>query len=82
MFYTYILYSQIKDRYYIGHTEDISRRIIEHNTKRNLGTNDWVLKYSQSFETRSEAMRRELEIKNKKRKSYIEKLISSQNSPD
>src|SRR5215217_7748275 len=40
-------------------------------------THDWKTVYTEIFMTKSEAMRRELEIKKKKSKSYIEWLISS-----
>lgn len=30
-YYTYILYSPTKDRYYIGSSEDPERRLIRHN---------------------------------------------------
>ena len=77
MFYVYILYSEKADKYYIGQTEDIDQRIITHNLRRNLGVNDWQLKYFEKYETRSESVRRETEIKKKKRRAYIELLISS-----
>ncbi|MGP8214744.1 MAG: GIY-YIG nuclease family protein [Bacteroidia bacterium] len=79
-FYVYILYSQKLDKFYIGHTNNIDRRIIEHDNRENLGTNDWVLKYSEQFLTRSLAMKRESEIKRKKRRTYLEWLIN--NKPD
>ncbi len=31
MFYLYILYSSKLDRYYVGHTENIELRLIQHN---------------------------------------------------
>jgi len=31
MFFTYILYSDTKDRYYIGHTHDFELRLERHN---------------------------------------------------
>jgi len=74
-YYVYILYSATKDKYYIGQTEDIVKRLQEHNIRKNLGADDWVLKYKEEFASRGEAMKRELEIKNKKKRSYIEKLI-------
>ncbi len=80
MFYVYILFSPIKDKYYIGQTQDIQERIKTHNLRKNLGANDWQLKYFEEFESRSEAMARETEIKNKKRRSYLEQLISSPDS--
>gem|GEM_PF-1220423 len=43
MFVTYILYSRAKDKYYVGHTNDLQRRIYEQNIKRNLGSDDWEL---------------------------------------
>ena len=75
MFYVYIIYSQSKDKYYIGQTSDLKNRLETHCVRKNLGANDWILKYSETFETRSEAVKRELEIKNKKRRAYIEGLI-------
>ncbi len=77
MYYVYILYSLSKDKYYIGQTEDLKRRIEQHCLGRNLGAADWVLKYSETYSSRSEAVRREIEIKSKKRRSYLESLISS-----
>ena len=75
MYHVYILYSTSRDRYYVGHSEDVQRRIAEHNIRKNLGANDWELKYTEQFATRAEAMKRETEIKNKKKRSYIEQLI-------
>ncbi len=76
-YHFYILYSEAKDRYYVGHTENLQKRITEHRLRKNLGTNDWVLKYSEVYGSRSEAMLREQEVKAKKRRSYIEALIAS-----
>jgi putative endonuclease len=36
----------------------------------------WSLVYHEEFATRSKAMKRELEIKRRRSKKYIEKLIS------
>ena len=74
-FYVYILYSAHADKYYIGQTDSLERRLQEHNTRKNLGSNYWVICYSEVFESRADAMNREKEIKKKKRRSYIEWLI-------
>ena len=79
MYFVYIIYSPKLNRYYIGYTEDFSRRLVEHNSGKSnytSKTNDWILKYTESFSTRLEAHRRELEIKNKKSRKYIEWLIT------
>ena len=76
----YILYSAMLDQYYIGQSENISDRIFRHNNSGSKSTkkaNDWVVKYTEEFGTRAEAMKRELEIKNKKSRKYIEWLINS-----
>jgi putative endonuclease len=39
---------------------------------------DWELKYTESFESRSQAYQREMEIKKKKSRVFIEKLIHLQ----
>ncbi|MFB9107153.1 GIY-YIG nuclease family protein [Flavobacterium gyeonganense] len=78
MFYTYILYSEILDKYYIGSCENLQKRLNDHLNGRSTFTKtakDWVLKYSENFETRAEAVRRELEIKKKKSRKYIEYLL-------
>jgi len=79
-YFVYILYSKNIDSYYVGSTKDLDQRTVEHNkrsgsnfTKR---TKDWKLVYSESYVTRSEAQRREYEIKKKKSRSYIEWLIT------
>jgi putative endonuclease len=76
MYFLYILYSRSKDKFYIGQTYDIDKRVAEHRLNANLGATDWELMYTESFLTRSDAMKRELEIKAKKRRTYIEWLIS------
>jgi putative endonuclease len=75
LFYTYILCSSIKDKFYIGHTENVQNRLLQHNTRNNLGTNDWTVVYTETYDSRSDAMKREKEIKNKKSRKYIEWLI-------
>jgi putative endonuclease len=79
-FYVYILYSASLNQYYIGHTQNLEDRILRHTNSGSKSTkkaNDWVVKYTEEFESRQEAMHRELEIKNKKSRKYIEWLVSS-----
>ena len=84
MFFVYILYSSSVDQFYIGQTNNLEERISRHNSGRSKSTkkaNDWVLRYSESFETRSEAVKRELQIKNMKSRRYIENLINPSSQP-
>ena len=88
-FIVYILRSESISGYYVGHTDDLSRRILQHNdseyqgskhTKRNKGP--WTCVYAEQYNTRAEAMRREKEIKAKKSRQYIEFLIYRRQSPE
>ncbi len=66
MFYTYILFSKKLNRFYIGQTQDVDSRLIEHNSGKGKFTgksDDWVIVFTQTFETRAEAMQLESKIK-------------------
>ena len=74
----YIIYSKIIDQYYVGHTENLNDRLYRHRNNGSLSTkkaNDWELKYTEPFETRSEAATRKKQIKAKKSRNYIEELV-------
>jgi putative endonuclease len=77
-FYLYILYSPSIDQYYTGHTGDLEDRLFRHNNSGSKSTKkakDWILVHQESFATRSEAVRREAEIKKIRSRRYIEELI-------
>jgi putative endonuclease len=79
-FYVYIIYSATIDKFYIGYTTDLQKRHEAHNSGISTFTSkakDWKLKYSEKYETRELAMKREREIKSKKSRKYIEWLIGS-----
>jgi putative endonuclease len=78
MFFAYIVQSLASGRFYIGHSDDVDQRVEDHNTGRShytKGRGPWELVYAEAFRTRAEAMSREREIKKRKSKRYIEKLI-------
>jgi putative endonuclease len=80
MFYLYIIYSVSLDQFYIGQTQNLEDRLFRHNNSGRKSTKkakDWVLKYTESFSTRSEAVQRETQIKKMKSRSYMESLVSS-----
>ena len=75
----YILYSKMIDQYYIGHTSDLENRLYRHTNSGSKATkkaSDWKIVYTEQFETKAEAYQREVEIKNKKSRKYIESLIN------
>ena len=80
MFYVYIIQAR-EGRYYIGSTENILKRIEQHNSKKFKGWtnrfNDWKLVYYESFLSRTEAIKRERQIKRMKGGTAFKKLIGS-----
>ena len=62
MYYIYILKSKITNRHYIGSTEDLSKCLIIHNKGKVRSTKSGIpceIIYSETFEKRSEAFKRE-----------------------
>ncbi|MFT4533234.1 MAG: putative endonuclease [Saprospiraceae bacterium] len=79
MFYTYILYSVIFDKYYIGQSSDLEKRFIRHQNgyvKSTKPFRPWELVYFESFYSRKEAVNRESVLKSWKSKVRIKDLIS------
>ena len=80
MFHLYILYSDTYDKYYIGQTNDLDRRIEEHNEQEK---NTFTAKYRpwkivMSFEVgESLGVARKIEnhIKKQKSRNYIEDIL-------
>jgi putative endonuclease len=78
-YWVYILESKRNHQYYVGQTDDVADRLSRHNKGKVISTKPfipWVLVYSEDFRTRSEAVKREREIKARKSRKYIESLIS------
>jgi putative endonuclease len=66
VFYVYILHSQQLQRYYVGSTDSIEKRLKQHNSGKSASTRagvPWKLVYTETFITRSEAVLRERKIK-------------------
>ena len=65
-YFTYILKSESTDRFYCGSTDDVARRVREHNDQASKGgkkfEGPWELMWSQASETRAEAMALERKI--------------------
>ena len=78
-FTVYILFSETKNKFYVGFTADIFARIIRHNQKNKRFTgsvNDWELVYTEKYYTKQEAQNRETQIKSWKSSVKIRSLIA------
>jgi putative endonuclease len=80
MYIVYIIYSKTPERYYVGYTNDLDRRLTEHNRKKGKYTDTgipWILVHYEVFQQKKLAMQREKFIKSKKSKFFIKELIDS-----
>ena len=80
MFFTYIIFGSSKNRFYVGSTNDLNSRLEKHNAGATPSTKfgrPWIMVYHEAFNSRSEAIKRELAIKKMKSKKYILQLINS-----
>ena len=83
-FHLYILFSLSKNSFYVGHSGDeLNERLRRHNTNHKgfTGrTGDWQIVYTEKFDTKEAAYRREREIKGWKSRKRIELLVGSGHS--
>lgn len=81
MYYVYMLYSAVVDRYYVGQTSNLEDRLKRHNQGRSKYTKSgipWNLVYKESFETRSESMKREIKLKQSKSREHLVREINTE----
>jgi putative endonuclease len=77
-YFVYVLQSESTGKTYVGQTADLERRLTQHNdpdctltlhTKRNKGP--WKLIHSEEYGNRSEAMRREKQLKSGQGREWL-----------
>ena len=69
-----------KRRRYTGHTEDMSRRLNEHNEGKTLTArkgSGWYLLYKEEYASRGEAMKREKFLKSGKGRKLLKESINN-----
>ena len=75
-FYVYIIgSSQPRKRTYVGWTTDVNKRLRAHNTSRGAKFtrgSQWILLHKEKLKTKSDAMKREVQLK--KDKSFRSQL--------
>ena len=80
MGFVYIIQSETSRRFYIGSTEDVERRLGEHQRGHSLATRGrgpWKLVHTEQFASLLEARGREFEIKRWKSSRMIQTSITS-----
>lgn len=79
MYIVYILKSKTYNHYYTGQTENIERRLLEHNSGNIYWTSrykPWELIYTEKYNTRNDAIKREKYLKSHAGRIWIKNIIS------
>ena len=78
MYYVYVIQSQKDNKFYTGYTNNLRRRIKEHNSKTELSTNcrrPFRLVYYEGCVAKEDAIAREKYLKSGRGKKYIRSRI-------
>jgi putative endonuclease len=68
MYYVYLIKSIKSDYMYTGYTDDLKRRLLEHNNRHNISTKSYApfkLVYYESYRSKKDATERERMLKHK-----------------
>ena len=81
MYFIYVIQSLSHDNRYVGSSNNISKRLKEHNLGKcryTKGRRPWNLVYNESFPSRSEAIIREKFLKSGKGREFLDKIINNE----
>ena len=79
MYFIYVLYSKVANRFYTGYTKNIDKRLKHHNLGLNRWSRrgiPWELVYSEDYKTKKEALRRERFLKTGKGREELSARIA------
>lgn len=75
--FTFILFSEKLNKYYLGACVNLERRLYEHNIGHSKFTSigvPWKIVYTEEYSTPADAIKREKQIKRMKSRKYIDDL--------
>lgn len=78
MYFVYLIQSQRDDTFYIGYTQNPTKRLLSHNNGESTYTRrkmPWILVYTEQYDTKSEALKREKFLKAQKNTEFYKRLI-------
>ena len=79
MFTVYVLYSEKYHKIYIGYTSNMEQRLLAHNELETKGYTlkyrPWKVIYTEIFTEKSDAMKREKQMKSAKGRDFIWSLV-------
>jgi putative endonuclease len=83
MFFVYAIYSKAFDKIYIGSSSNPEGRLLAHNHPENKGWTKkfqpWMLFHSEEFSSKSDALKREKQLKSFQGRKFLRNLIENLN---
>ena len=80
MYYIYVLKSQENGDIYVGYSDDLRRRFVQHNhggakyTKAHI---PWILVYYEAYKDKKDATKREKELKSHRPKEFLKEHLKN-----
>jgi putative endonuclease len=84
MYSVYVLQHTDTKQFYIGRTNNLKRRLSEHNASQNKSTHrnsgEWILIYAEAYRSKDDAVKRELRLKKygRAKQELLKRAVSSQ----
>lgn len=80
VYFVYAIYNRKHNKFYIGQTFDVNKRVQEHNDKVLKGytsrfDGEWELIYKEELPSRQEAIKRERQLKSFRGREFIKQYI-------
>lgn len=80
VYFVYTIYNRKHNKFYIGQTFDVTKRVQEHNDKVLKGytsrfDGNWELIYKEELPSRQEAVKREHQLKSFRGREFIKRHI-------
>ena len=84
MYIVYVLRSTSTGKQYTGQTENLQRRLLEHESglaRYSRGRGPWEIVLTEKYATRAEAMRRETFLKSGQGRSFLKSILTGRAGP-
>ncbi|HWO07344.1 MAG TPA: GIY-YIG nuclease family protein [Candidatus Paceibacterota bacterium] len=80
MYFVYVLKSERSRKSYVGHTDNLEKRLLEHNFGKNTSTKPfapWVRVYHEEYKSREAAVKREKYLKSRGDRRFFKNVVFS-----
>ena len=80
MYFVYVLQSISNLTRYVGQTDNVNKRLREHNSGKcrySSGKRPWKLIYQEEYKSRSEAIKRERFLKSGQGRKYLDEVLKN-----